>query len=345
VIFGLHVYYVVTPSYKTSLELGNETLAIAEREKSPMLRVQGLLTHGMTHFWQGDVELGVAALEEGISIYDEQRQAMFGKTPLFDHGVGCRRYQAVLLWLQGYPDKAGQRAAEALADVRRIDQPLTIASTLAFVSMMHCFRRDAEATRAAAAEAVACTREYVLTFWLGFAGALQAWSIAQLSAASARPASDWERGISEIRESLDAHLSAGARTFRTIGLGLLADAYLLRSRLDDADAAAIEGIAVAGETDERVWEAELHRLRGECARARGATQEAQRHFDRAVGVAREKREKSLELRALVSSYRLARAEGEGVETRQRREELARTYGWFREGFDSSDLQAARALLE
>jgi predicted ATPase len=344
VIFGLHVYYVVVPSYNTSLELGDETLAIAAREHSDVLRVQGLLIHGMARFWRGDVEPGVAALDEGIALYEEQRRAMFGKTPLFDHGVGCRRYHAVSLWLQGYPDKALQRANEAVADVRRMNHPLTMASTLAFVSMMHHFRRDAPAARDAAAEAVACTREYVLTFWLGFARALHGWAIAQLASASAGAPEDWDAGIVEIRESLEAHQSAGARTFRTMGLSLLADAYLMRSRFDDAERAACEGIDVAGQTDERFWEAELHRLRGECALAQGRARDAGTHFERAVAVAREKSEKSLELRALVSVYRLARAGTDPVWTQRARGDLSQTYGWFTEGFDTVDLRDAKSLL-
>ena len=161
VLFGLHVYYVVVPSYKTSLELGDETLVMAERDDNITLRVQGHLIHGMTRFWLGDVEESVAHCEKGIALYDEQRRSISGRTPLFDHGVGCRRYAAVSLWLQGYPDRAARRAEEAIADARAIKQPLTLASTLGFISMMHHFRRDAETTRTMSEEVVSCTREYM----------------------------------------------------------------------------------------------------------------------------------------------------------------------------------------
>ena len=114
VLFGLFVHYVVVPSHKTSLELGDEMLAIAARDTNDAVRVQGLLTHGMTRFWLGDVEIAALALEEGITLYDEHRGTMSGKTSLFDHGVGCRRYQAVTLWLLGYPDRAMRRGEEAL---------------------------------------------------------------------------------------------------------------------------------------------------------------------------------------------------------------------------------------
>jgi hypothetical protein len=81
---------------------------------------------------------------------------------------------------------------------------------------------------------------------------------------------------------------------------LLAETYLLRSKFDDARQAALAGPALAAETEERVWEAEFHRLRGQHARACGDPTSARAHFERATAVAREKGEKSLELRALIS---------------------------------------------
>ena len=73
------------------------------------------------------------------------------------------------------------------------------------------------------------------------------------------------------------------------------------------------------------------------ARARGTVGDARRHFDSAVAVAREKGEKSLELRSLMSLYRLDPSVDVGAE-------LERTYQWFSEGFDTADLRDARALL-
>jgi serine/threonine protein kinase/tetratricopeptide (TPR) repeat protein len=343
VLFGLHVYYVVVPSYQTSLELGDEMLAVAAREHNDALRVQGLLTHGMARFWLGDVAIGTAVLDEGIALYDQQRRNIFGKTPLFDHGVGCRRYHAVCLWLLGYPEKAAQSAREAVADARSIKQPLTLASTLGFVSMLHYFRRDVAAARETAAEAVACTREYVLTFWLGFSSALHGWSIAH-AAGAADDLPRWEDGAAEIRASIEAHRNAGARTFGPIAWALLAETYLLQSRFADAEAAVGEGLALANATDERFWEAELHRLRGELCQLQGFASEAEQHFERAIAVARKKDEKSLELRALVSLYSVVR-DNPGDRAAQVRDQLAQTYGWFTEGFDTVDLRAAKALLD
>jgi predicted ATPase len=97
-------------------------------------------------------------------------------------------------------------------------------------------------------------------------------------------------------------------------------------------------------TDERFYEAELYRLMGvlHLAQAPTAQAEAEANMRHALDVARHQNAKSLELRAALSLSRLWQQQGKRAEAYQL---LAETYGWFTEGFDTTDLQEARALLE
>jgi predicted ATPase len=70
--------------------------------------------------------------------------------------------------------------------------------------------------------------------------------------------------------------------------------------------------------------------------------EAEECFHKAIEIARRQSAKSLELRATVSLSRLWQQQGKTVEARQL---LAEIYGWFTEGFETADLQEAKALLE
>jgi predicted ATPase len=70
--------------------------------------------------------------------------------------------------------------------------------------------------------------------------------------------------------------------------------------------------------------------------------DAQKHFERALAVARQQEAKSWELRAAMSLARLWHDQGK---VQQARELLAPVYGWFSEGFDTRDLKEAKALLE
>jgi predicted ATPase len=70
--------------------------------------------------------------------------------------------------------------------------------------------------------------------------------------------------------------------------------------------------------------------------------EAEAWLRRALDVARRQEAKSLELRAAMSLSRLWQHQGKCTEAR---ELLAPIYSWFTEGFDTLDLQEAKALLE
>jgi predicted ATPase len=94
----------------------------------------------------------------------------------------------------------------------------------------------------------------------------------------------------------------------------------------------------------RWWEAELHRLRGELLVQPVAAppEEAEACFQQALDIARRQQAKSLELRAAMSLCRLWQQQGKRTEAY---ELLAPIYDWFTEGFDTADLQDAKALLE
>ena len=96
--------------------------------------------------------------------------------------------------------------------------------------------------------------------------------------------------------------------------------------------------------EERYWEAEVARLRGVLLlRQSGTPQaEAEAWLQRALDVARRQEAKSLELRAAMSLSRLWQQQGKSAKALDL---LAPVYGWFTEGFDTADLQEAKALLE
>jgi predicted ATPase len=104
-----------------------------------------------------------------------------------------------------------------------------------------------------------------------------------------------------------------------------------------------EALALVDKTGERWWEAELHRLKGELLRRRASpTEEVEACFHQALDIARRQQAKSLELRAAMSLSRLWQQQGQRADAR---ELLAPIHGWFTEGFDTADLQEAKALLE
>ena len=128
-------------------------------------------------------------------------------------------------------------------------------------------------------------------------------------------------------------------------LAFLAEAYGKAGQAAAGVRILTEALEAAHTTGERFYEAELYRLMGVLrlqAGHRHKPLEAEASFLKALDVARRQQAKSLELRAAISLARLWQQQDKRTEAHAL---LAPIYAWFTEGFDTLDLQEAKALLE
>ena len=123
----------------------------------------------------------------------------------------------------------------------------------------------------------------------------------------------------------------------------LARAYAELGQFDDAWRCIGEAMTAIEATRETWCEAEVNRIAGEITllSPKPNATKAEAYFERALAVAHEQQAKSWELRAAMSMARLWRDQGK---RQQARDLLAPVYDWFTEGFDTLDLQQAKALL-
>jgi predicted ATPase len=182
---------------------------------------------------------------------------------------------------------------------------------------------------------MAIATEQGFAIWMASGPNLRGWALAEQGRAL--------DGLAQIRQGLAAWQAIGAYT-RPYNLALLAGAYGQAGQPEEGLRALSEALAAVEATGERVMEAELHRLTGELRRARSAEDRlaAEPCFQQALAVARCQQAKSWELRAAMGLSRLWQQRGKRAEAY---ELLAPIYGWFTEGFDTTDLREARALLE
>jgi predicted ATPase len=159
---------------------------------------------------------------------------------------------------------------------------------------------------------------------------VQGWALAEQGQA--------QEGIAQMRQSRNTIISAR-----------LAEAYGKVGKVEEGLSVLAKALAFVEKTGMRVNEAELYRLKGELTlqqfkvqSSKFKVEEAEECFHKAIEIARKQQAKSLELRAVMSMSRLWQKQGKKDEARQL---LAETYGWFTEGFDTKDLQEAKALLD
>ena len=147
-----------------------------------------------------------------------------------------------------------------------------------------------------------------------------------------------------MQQGMAAILMTGAEVFRLIFLALLTETYGKIGQVEEGLHTLTEALAATNEREQRDMESELHCLKGELLRRRADPDESQAEtcFHQALDIARSQQAKSLELRAATSLARLWQSQDKRQDAYAL---LAPVYNWFTEGFDTADLQEAKALLE
>jgi DNA-binding SARP family transcriptional activator/predicted ATPase len=255
-----------------------------------------------------------------------------------DFRVQCLSYTSRALWFLGYPEQALKRSREALAVAQERNHPYSLADAQSTGgAMVHLFRRDLQAAQALAEASLALASEHEFRYFVAQATMQRGRVLAEQGRREGI-----EEGIAQLRQGLAAWETMRTRYRRPTFLAWLAEAYGKAGRAGEGLSVLDEALAQVEETDERCYEAELRRLKGELLLMQGHEAEAEASFHNAIEVARRQQAKSWELRATVSLCRLWQRQ---VKIDQARQMLAEVYGWFTEGFDTPDLKEAKALLE
>ena len=335
VLWGLFAFYLVRGNHAMARHLADELMRLADGLDESSFYLYAHWAANCRHFYQGEFSPAREQLEECIRLYDPQKHAGLARLYRDDVGVGARVYAAWVLWFLGYPDQALERAQEAIALGRKLSRPFTLGYALAFTAQLHQFRREPEATQELAEQTIAISQEHGFALWLAWATVLRGWVLANQGRA--------EEGITQVRHGLDAFRGTGAGIFRPGFLALLAEAYGAGSQPAEGLKVLAEAQEAAINNEERFYDPELHRLKGEMLlQGKNADAAAEDSFREALGIARQYGAKSWELRAVMGLGRLLHKQGKTAEAS---EMLAEVYGWFTEGFDTVDLQEARTLLE
>jgi predicted ATPase len=316
--------------------LGEQLLHLAQSVQDPALLLEAYMALGAVLTRLGELTSARAHLEQSIALYHPLQHGSLAFRAGQDTGIACLSEASYTLWVLGYPHQARQRNHEALTLAQERAHPFSVAFALSFAALVHQHRGEVQLTQERAEAAVTLSSEHGFPLWLGIGTVLRGWALAMQGRG--------EEGIAQMRQGLMAWQATGAELTRPYCLALLAEAYGTGGQAEEGLSVIDEAFGVVSKTGERCCEAELYRLRGALLRDLSADDQAEveRCFRQALAVARHQHAKSLELRAALSLSRLWQGQGKRKEAYQL---LTEMYGWFTEGFDTADLQEAKALLE
>jgi predicted ATPase len=219
---------------------------------------------------------------------------------------------------------------------QQIVHPFSLSHALNAAASFHQLRREVRCTQERAEATISLATAQGFSLWLAVGSLLRGWALAQQGQA--------QEGIAQIEQGLRAYRATGGETARPYYLALLAEAHGTIGEPEVGLTALTEALTLVDTTGERWYEAELYRLKGELLLQQSSDNhpEAETCFQQAIAIAQNQQAKSFELRAATSLSKLWHQQGKRQEAHDL---LAPVYGWFTEGFDTADLQEAKALLD
>ena len=327
-------WWRISENFQVFRERADRLQALAETLDEPELRLQAHHCQWAVLFNLGDQRACMDHIQQGLALYreddDPRHAALYGG---HDPAVCAHGEAALSLWLQGYPDQAMERIAQALALARRLTHAGSLAHAMDIELMLHLYRRDADGVARSAAALGAFAREQDLPDYQAKCRVFQGWALAHCREAA--------EGIRLIREGIEGQRAIGTKEDFPIFFDMLAEACGLAGQphqgLEELEAAFTE----AESSGMRHWAAELHRRQGRLLLELDETLDAEDFFCRALSIAQQQQALSLALRAALDLVNLWVAGGRRLDGRNL---LVRLYGAFLEGFDTPDLKQAKQLL-
>jgi predicted ATPase len=318
--------------------LGERMLDLAERLGDVDMKVEGLVVTGYNLAFSGNPQLALEHIDKGIALYNSQRQPArrlgIGPNPAV---VGLN-VSALFLWTGGYPDRAYNRAAEAIALARKLNHPYSLTYAHFHNGLLNMWLKNYEISRDSAEAVLELAETYGFQIWSAIGSCLRGAALVNLGAT--------DEGLVLTEHGLTAY--RGLKTppvFWPLLLHLCAGAFGAASRPKDGLPLLDEAMAADkfSSSSSESLAPEFSILKGDLLLALSSDNavDAESLYQDAVNSARGVGAAMVELQAAMRLSRLWQNQGKS----ERAQELLSTaYSKITEGFNTTDMREAKALL-
>jgi predicted ATPase len=276
------------------------------------------------------------ALERAIEVFGTSDEAnrIAARTAGQDAGVSSLVLLAWVFWILGRVDEAVSRMAAALELADVVQHAHTHAYAWYYASVLHGLRGEPAIAQVYAERCLAISEQKGFRHWLGLSRALRGICVALQDASGGR--------LDEVKAALEAYQEGGYQLGLTVQFVLMCPVLLLRNQPEAALEVIDHGLSIVNRNSERIFEAELYRLKACGLLMCGAADvEAESLLSQALRTARSQQAQSLELRAATDLATLWMKQGK---RKGALEVLSSVYRRFDEGFCTPDLSEAKAVL-
>ena len=312
IVRGLCVFHNIQANLHKGYALAQQLLTLAEQEGGAGLLVEAHLALGAPLYWRGEFTGARTHFEAALARYEPAQHRdhilLYGR----DSRMFGLEYLARTMWSLGYPDQALHRAHETVTWAQELGHAHSLAWALTSSLWIRLYRREWREACEPIEEALAFATDHGFSVWVAHGMVNRGWMLVQQGQPHA--------GITELEHGLSRIRTTGTIVFEPFSYIPLIEAYGKSGQFDKGLQTVSEALHLADRHDNRVLEAEIHRLKGElllaqeggrlsAERVRGKTDEAEACFLKAIDIARKQQAKSWELRATTSLARLWQQQG------------------------------------
>ena len=335
-LWGLCLCYRSQGALRKTRDIGEQLVRLAQGEADPTHLQEAHEALGATLCWMGDYAAARWHLEQGSALPDPMAARGQASRLGGSAAVRCLAQAALVLWRLGYPEQAVRRSQEALALAQTLAHPYSLAIVQHYAAWLAYNRREVRGVQAQAEALLRLATRQGFPLFVGCGTSWRGWVLARQG--------QGEVGLAHLRQGLAAVVATGQELMRPYCLVVLAEAAGQVDQVEEGLHLLAEAVGVLEAHEQGDLRAEAYRLRGALLLRQATPDAAQAEacFQQALAVARRQQAKSWELRAAMNLARLWQRQGKRDDARAL---LAPIYGWFTEGFDTADLQEAKALLE
>jgi predicted ATPase/class 3 adenylate cyclase len=339
VMFWLTTASVIRGELPLAQEMIVALLQLTEARADRPAMLNAMRGQAMIRLFMGHASAARELLERAVEAFNasSEEERLAARAAGQDAGVADLALMSWSVWLLGHTDTAITRIVAAIQRADAIDHPHSQAYACYYASVLHALRGEFSNAHGFAERCLTLSEEHGFRQWRGLAHAIRGICVTFLNPSPS--------ALEEVRSAFDEYAGAGYQLGITALYVLLCPALLFSHNCEAALEMIEQGLATTSRNSERVFEAELYRLKARALLVRGAPDartEAQSLLEKALNTARSQDVKALELRAAQDLAKLWNDQG-------RREDalnlLAPICAWFTEGFDTQDLKEAKALLD
>jgi class 3 adenylate cyclase/tetratricopeptide (TPR) repeat protein len=322
--------HLVAGNLSTAAAFADRALDLGLRESGRMNLASIHQLQTITRYWRGDLIGAEKHFNCWLALFNDTDFA-HSRASTLNISVNALAFGSSAAWVLGRPDVARERQRQMLAEAK-LGTPFEVANSEYCAATIELYIGNYERAEALAAHALELGEKHQFPNPIARARSHLGRVRAQLGYAS--------EGVSLIRQGLVDLREIGTRMGITHSISILAEAQALAG----ATGEALETLeqALHANPEELVRQPEMLRVRGELRLKQGNAELAEADFRDAIIHAQTMSAKAWELRATMSLARLFAKQGRRD---QGRPMLADVYNWFTEGFDTTDLIDAKALLD